>query len=54
MGELAACRRFAEAALELRVPLLGRQLYTFYEHGTDLGAWRLPIDLPLPRDGPIH
>lgn len=38
VGELAACRRFAEAALELRMPLLGRQLFAFYETGTDLGA----------------
>ena len=38
VGELAACRRFAEAAVELRVPVLGRQLFAFCERGTDLGA----------------
>ncbi len=38
VGELAACRRFLEAAVELRVPVLGRQLFAFYEHGTDLCA----------------
>jgi outer membrane protein assembly factor BamA len=38
VGELAACRRFAEAAVELRVPVLGRQLFAFAERGTDLGA----------------
>lgn len=45
VGELAACRRFAEAAVELRVPVLGRQLFAFYETGTDLGALvgQLPI-----------
>ena len=38
VGELAACRRFLEAAVELRVPLFGRQVYAFMEHGNDLGA----------------
>lgn len=36
VGELAACRRFAEAAIELRAPVLGRQLFAFYETGSDL------------------
>lgn len=38
VGELAACRRFLEAAVELRVPVFGRQVYAFFEHGTDLGS----------------
>lgn len=38
VGELAACRRYAEAAAELRVPLLGQQLYAFAEVGSDLGS----------------
>jgi outer membrane protein assembly factor BamA len=37
-GELAACRRFAEAAVELRAPLLGQQVYGFYEFGSDLAS----------------
>ena len=37
VGELAACRRFLETAVELRVPVFGRQVYAFMEHGTDLG-----------------
>lgn len=37
VGELAACRRFLEGAVELRVPVFGRQVYAFLEHGTDLG-----------------
>lgn len=41
VGELAACRRFAETAVELRVPVLGRQLFAFYEHGTDLSSSKL-------------
>lgn len=38
VGELAACRRFAEAAAELRLPVLGRTLYAFAEAGSDLGS----------------
>jgi hypothetical protein len=38
VGELAACRRFAEAAAELRVPLLGQQVFAFAEYGSDLGS----------------
>ena len=38
VGELAACRRFAEAAAELRVPLLGQQVFAFAEFGSDLGS----------------
>ena len=38
MGELAACRSFLETAAELRVPVLGKQVYGFYEFGTDLGS----------------
>ena len=37
VGELAACRRFLEGAAELRVSVLGRQIFAFIEHGTDLG-----------------
>lgn len=36
IGELAACRRMIEAAIELRVPVLGKQVYGFYELGHDL------------------
>ena len=38
IGELAACRRFVEAAVEARVPVLGKQAYAFYELGHDLGS----------------
>ena len=38
IGELAACRRFIEAAVELRVPIFGKQVYGFYELGHDLGS----------------
>ena len=38
VGELAACRRFAEGAAELRLPVLGRQVYAFAEAGSDLGS----------------
>lgn len=38
VGELAACRRYAEAAAELRVPVLGQQLFAFAEYGSDLGS----------------
>lgn len=38
IGELAACRRFVEAAAEVRVPLLGHQVYAFAEAGSDLGS----------------
>lgn len=39
IGELAACRRFIEAAAELRVPLWGnKQAYLFTELGSDLGS----------------
>jgi outer membrane protein assembly factor BamA len=37
VGELATARRFLETAAELRVPVFGRQVYAFIEHGTDLG-----------------
>lgn len=37
-GELAACRRFVEGAVELRAPLLGQQVYAFAEGGSDLGS----------------
>jgi len=36
IGELAASRRVLEAAVELRVPVLGKQVYGFYELGHDL------------------
>ena len=36
IGELAACRRMIEAALEIRAPVLGKQVYAFYEMGHDL------------------
>lgn len=38
VGELAACRRYAELAAEVRVPLLRQQLYAFAEWGSDLGS----------------
>lgn len=38
IGELAACRRYIEAAAEIRVPVLGKQVYAFYELGSDLGS----------------
>ena len=38
VGELAAARRFVEAAAELRVPVLGQQLFAFAEFGSDLGS----------------
>jgi len=38
VGEVAACRRFVEAAVELRYPVFGRQLFAFYEHANDLGS----------------
>ena len=38
IGELAACRRYVEGAVEARVPLLGQQAYAFYEMGSDLGS----------------
>jgi outer membrane protein assembly factor BamA len=36
IGELAACRRFVEGAVEVRVPVKGKQLYAFAEAGSDL------------------
>lgn len=41
VGELAACRSFLEGAAELRVPVLGKTVYAFYEYGTDLGSSKL-------------
>jgi hypothetical protein len=41
VGELAACRSFLEGAVELRVPVLGKHVYAFYEYGTDLGSSKL-------------
>ena len=38
IGELAACRRYVEAAVEVRAPVLGQQAYVFYELGHDLGS----------------
>lgn len=38
IGELAACRRYVEGAVEARVPVLGHQAYVFYELGNDLGS----------------
>lgn len=38
IGELATCRRFVEAAVEVRVPVFGQQAYAFYEMGSDLGS----------------
>jgi len=38
IGELAACRRYVEAAVEARVPVFGQQVYAFYELGHDLGS----------------
>ena len=38
VGEIATCRSFLEAAAEVRVPVWGKQLYAFAEHGTDLGS----------------
>ena len=42
VGELAACRRYASAAAELRVPLLRQQAYAFAEWGSDLGSSGAP------------
>jgi Omp85 superfamily domain len=39
VGELAACRQLLETAVELRVPLLKRHAYVFWEYGTDLGIF---------------
>lgn len=39
IGELAACRRFAELSAELRLPVgPQRALYLFGEWGSDLGS----------------
>ncbi|KDD76290.1 hypothetical protein H632_c282p2 [Helicosporidium sp. ATCC 50920] len=39
LGELSVCRRFAEAAAEVRLPLApGRDLFAFAEAGTDGGS----------------
>lgn len=39
VGELAACRRFVEAAAEVRIPIWNnKQIYAFAEVGTDLGS----------------
>lgn len=48
VGELAACRRYAEAAAELRVPVLGQQLFAFAEYGSDLGSSGAPLLACLP------
>ena len=47
-GELAACRRFVEGAVELRAPVLGQQLYAFAEGGSDLGSSKEVGALPPP------
>ena len=38
VGELAACRRFVEGALELRIPVYKANLFGFYDVGSDLGS----------------
>ncbi|KAG6535271.1 protein TOC75-3, chloroplastic-like [Zingiber officinale] len=38
MGELGACRNILELAAELRVPIRNTYIYSFIEHGTDLGS----------------
>jgi outer membrane protein assembly factor BamA len=38
IGELAACRRFLEAAAEVRLPVAGQQVFAFAEVGSDLGS----------------
>lgn len=38
VGEVAACRRFLETAVELRAPVFGRQIFAFYERTSDLGS----------------
>ena len=38
IGELGACRRFAELAAELRVPVGRHQVFAFGELGSDLGS----------------
>ncbi len=38
IGELGAARRFVEGAVELRLPVLGSQVYAFAETAHDLGS----------------
>jgi outer membrane protein assembly factor BamA len=38
IGELAACRRFVEAAAEVRVPVKGNTVFAYAEWGSDLGS----------------
>eukprot|EP00898_Chlorokybus_atmophyticus_P002019 jgi/Chlat1/2818/Chrsp187S02966 len=40
VGEIAVCRQFLEAAVELRAPIprMNTYGYAFYEHATDLGS----------------
>lgn len=51
VGELATCRRYAEAAAELRVPVLGQQLFAFAEWGSDLGSSGANGELAARRGG---
>lgn len=40
LGELGTCRKFLEAAVELRLPtpFMNQHMYGFYEYGSDLGS----------------
>ncbi|TKY67378.1 TOC75 protein [Spatholobus suberectus] len=38
MGEIGVARNILELAAELRVPIKGKYVYVFAEHGTDLGS----------------
>ena len=59
-GELATCRRLLEAGLELRVPVpkINKQVFAFWEHGSDLGCSKAvscpPFSPPPPPAGPPH
>ncbi|XP_004293175.1 PREDICTED: protein TOC75-3, chloroplastic-like isoform X2 [Fragaria vesca subsp. vesca] len=38
MGEIGAARQILELAAELRIPVKGKNVYAFVEHGNDLGS----------------
>ncbi|XP_050369130.1 protein TOC75-3, chloroplastic-like [Argentina anserina] len=38
MGEIGAARQILEVAAELRIPIKGKNVYAFVEHGNDLGS----------------
>ena len=46
VGEVAAARAFLEGAVELRLPIKGRRLYTFAEGASDLGTSKLVLGDP--------